>query len=128
MEGSRINAFPRHYYFCYYVYFAGFIMLYVAFMMNIGPYVGWFAYFPLAGPDYSPGKRADFWAQMITFTELSALCTATCLIITILKHKAPGMTLNRMPMILWEKLTVSMMVIFAMPAVMLASSMLLLDR
>src|SRR5207302_6714422 len=47
---------------------------------------------------------------------------------TILKHRAPGMTLNRMPIMVWEKLTISFMVIFAMPAVMLSSTMLLLDR
>src|SRR3954449_12593629 len=65
---------------------------------------------------------------MITFPETSALATAVCLAGTILKQRAPGMSLNRMPMILWEKLVLSFMVIFAMPAVMLSSSMLLLDR
>ena len=42
----------------------------VAFVLNIGPDAGWFAYVPLAGPEYAPGKRADVWAQMITFTEV----------------------------------------------------------
>jgi len=38
------------------------------------PAAGWFAYPPLSGPQYSPGKGVDVWAQMITFTEISALC------------------------------------------------------
>ena len=42
-----------------------------AFALDIGPDAGWFAYVPLAGPEYSPGKRVDVWAQMITFTELA---------------------------------------------------------
>jgi cytochrome c oxidase subunit 1 len=65
---------------------------------------------------------------MITFTEVSALGVAICLATTILRYRAPGMTLNRMPILLWEKLTLSFMVIFAMPAVMVASGLLLLDR
>ena len=50
---------------------------------------------------YSPGKRVDFWAQMITFTEISALIVAVELITTIFKMRAPGMSLNRMPMFVW---------------------------
>jgi cytochrome c oxidase subunit 1 len=65
---------------------------------------------------------------MITFTEVSALGVAICIATTVLRHRAPGMTLNRMPILLWEKLVISVMVIFAMPAVMVASSLLLLDR
>ena len=65
---------------------------------------------------------------MITFTEVSALGVAVCIATTILRYRAPGMTLNRMPIILWEKLVISFAVIFAMPAVMVASGLLLLDR
>ena len=65
---------------------------------------------------------------MITFTEVSALGVAICIATTILRHRAPGMTLNRMPILLWEKLVISIAVIFAMPAVMVASGLLLLDR
>ena len=59
-------------------------------MLNIGPDVGWFAYVPLAGPEHSPGKRADVWAQMITFTEVAALAVAVEIIVTVLKQRAPG--------------------------------------
>ena len=126
--GARNIAMPRLAAFSYYIYVGGCLLLWIGLLLHIGADAGWFSYVTLAGPEFSPGKRVDFWAQMITFTELSALATATCLIVTILKHRAPGMTLNRMPIILWEKLTISFMVIFAMPAVMLSSSMLLLDR
>ncbi|PYV54874.1 MAG: cytochrome c oxidase subunit I, partial [Acidobacteria bacterium] len=83
---------------------------------------------PLAGPSFSPGKRADIWAQMITFTEMSALTVSVSIITTVFKLRAPGMSLNRMPMFCWSQLTTAFMVIFAMPAVMLSSTMLLLDR
>jgi hypothetical protein len=59
---------------------------------------------PLAGPEFSPGKRTDFWAQMITFTEVAALAAALDDLATILKQRAPGMTLARMPLFLWSML------------------------
>src|SRR5437763_3676708 len=65
---------------------------------------------------------------MITFTEVSALAAAVVLVATILKTRAPGMTLARMPLFLWAMLITSFMVIFAMPAVMLASTFLITDR
>jgi len=128
MIGARSVAFPRMNAFAYWIFTLGGIMLYIAFFLDIGPDAGWFAYAPLSGPEYSPGKRVDFWAQMITFTELSGLMEAIILITTILKMRAPGMTLNRMPLFVWTMLVTSFMVLFAMPAVMLASTALLTDR
>jgi cytochrome c oxidase subunit 1 len=128
MCGTRNIAFPRLNAFSYWIYLFGGIMIYIAFFMNVGPETGWFSYVPLAGPQYSPGKRTDFWAQMITFTEVAALAVAIELVTTILKMRAPGMTLARMPLFLWSMLVTSFMVIFAMPAVMLASTFLIMDR
>ena len=59
-------------------------------MLNIGPDVGWFAYVPLSGPDIRPGKRADVWAQMITFTEVSALAVAVEIIVTVSSSARPA--------------------------------------
>nr|HET7859276.1 cytochrome c oxidase subunit I [Caldimonas sp.] len=128
MIGARSVAFPRMNAYAYWVYLFGGLMLFVAFALNSGPDVGWFAYVPLSGPDYSPGKRADFWAQMITFTEFSALLEAVILISGVFKLRAPGMTLNRMPLFVWGMLVTAFMVMIAMPAVMLASTSLITDR
>src|SRR6185312_12856607 len=128
MVGARNIALPRLAAFSYYIYVGGGILLWGGLFCNVGADRGWFSYVTLAGPQFSPGKRVDFWAQMITFTELSALATAICLALTILRFRAPGMSLNRMPIIMWEKLVISFMVIFAMPAVMVVSTMLLMDR
>src|SRR5437763_6396904 len=91
MIGSRSTAFPRLNAFSYYMYLFGGLLLWVAFLLNVGPDIGWFAYTPLSGPQFSPGKRADVWAQMITFTEVAALAAAVVLVCTILKTRAPGM-------------------------------------
>jgi cytochrome c oxidase subunit 1 len=128
MVGARTMAFPRLNALSYWMYLGGGLMLYVAFLLNIAPEAGWTAYVPLSGPQFSAGKRTDIWAQMITFTEVAGLAAAVSMATTILKMRAPGMTLARMPLFIWSMLTTSFMVILAMPAVMLASSFLISDR
>jgi cytochrome c oxidase subunit 1 len=128
MIGARSIAFPRMNAFAFWIFVFGGIMLYVAFLAGAGPDAGWFAYVPLANLEYSPGKGVDYWAQMITFTELSGLLEAIIIITTILKMRAPGMSLNRMPLYVWAMLITSVMVLFALPAVMLSSTGLITDR
>ena len=128
MVGARNIAFPRLNAYSYYLYVIGGIFIWVCFFLNIGPDMGWFAYVPLSGPAFTPGKRADVWAQMITFTEVSALAVAVETVVTVMRLRAPGMSLNRIPMFVWAELVTAFAVIFAMPAVMVDSSMLIMDR
>jgi cytochrome c oxidase subunit 1 len=128
MIGTRNISFPRLNAFSYWMYLSGGVMLWVAFVLNIGPDAGWFAYTPLSGPQFSPGKRVDVWAQMITFTEVAGLAVAVELVAVILKQRAPGMTLARMPLFVWGALVTAFMVIFSLPSVALASSFLISDR
>ena len=128
MVGARNIAFPRLTAYAYWVYLFGGAMLFIALVLNVGPDAGWFSYTPLAGPEYGVGKRSDFWAQLITFTEVSGLVVSVVLITTVFKLRAPGMTLARIPLFVWAMLVTSFMIIFAMPAVMVASTSLILDR
>jgi cytochrome c oxidase subunit I len=128
MVGTRNIAFPRLNAFSYWMFLAGGILLWTAFAVDMGPDVGWFAYVPLAGPQYAAGKRADIWAQMITFTELSALAVAIEIVVTVFKQRAPGMALDRIPLFVWSMLVTSFLIIMAMPAIMVASTSLILDR
>jgi cytochrome c oxidase subunit I len=128
MVGAKNVAFPRLAAFAFWLYLIGGVFLYTSLLFNTGPDAGWFSYVPLAGPEHGPGKRADTWAQLITFTEISSLALGVNVVVTVFKHRAPGMSLNRMPMFVWAELVIGFMVVFAMPAVMLASSMLALDR
>jgi cytochrome c oxidase subunit I+III len=128
MIGTRDMVFPRMNAFGYYVYLIAGVVLYASFFIGLAPDAGWFNYPPLSGPEYSPGIRIDFWATMITFIEVSALVAAVEIIVTILKQRAPGMSLNRMPLLVWAALVTSFMIVFAMPAVVVASVMLALDR
>jgi cytochrome c oxidase subunit 1 len=128
MVGARTIAFPRMIAFSYWMFLFGGGFLYVAFLLNAGPDVGWFSYPPLAEALYAPSKRADVWAQLITFTEVASLAVAVSIVTTVFKMRAPGMTLNRIPIFVWAQVVTSFMVMFAMPAVMLASTALILDR
>jgi cytochrome c oxidase subunit I+III len=128
MVGTRNIAFPRLNAFSYWIYLAGGILLWLSFALDMGPDIGWFAYVPLSGPQYGFGKRSDIWAQMITFTELSALAVAVEIVVTVFKQRAPGMSLDRIPLFVWSMLVMAFLVIMAMPAIMVASSTLILDR
>ncbi len=128
MVGTRNIAFPRLNAFSYWMFLAGGTLLWVAFALDMGPDVGWFAYVPLSGPQYAAGKRADIWAQMITFTEVSALAVAVEIVVTVFKQRAPGMSLDRIPLFVWSMLVTSFLIIMAMPAIMIASTSLILDR
>jgi len=128
MVGTRNIAFARMNAFAYWIYLFGGLMLFGALMVNAGPDAGWFSYVPLAGPEYSAGKRSDFWAQLITFTEVSGLLVSIEIITTVFKLRAPGMTLNRIPLFVWAMLVTAFMIMFAMPSVMFASTALITDR
>ena len=128
MVGSRALAFPRLTAYAYYMFLFGGMMVYTAFFLNMAPDTGWFAYVPLSSPEFAPGKRVDVWAELVNFTEISALAVAVELVATILKQRTPGMAIHRMPLYAWSMLVTAFMIIFAMPAVMLASFDLALDR
>src|SRR4051794_38635735 len=110
MVGTRNVSFPRLLNFSYYVYLIAGCLLYVVLILNIGPDVGWFSYVPLAGPEYSPGHRSDFWNQMATMVEISSLSGAVEIITTVFKQRAPGMSLNRIPIFVWSQLITAFMI------------------
>jgi cytochrome c oxidase subunit I+III len=128
MIGARSVAFPRMNAYAFWIFLMGGGFLFAGFALGAGPNAGWFSYPTLSSTDYSPGKGVDVWAQMITFTELSALLEAIVLITTIFKMRAPGMRLAQMPLFVWATLVTQFMVLFAMPSVMLGSTALILDR
>jgi cytochrome c oxidase subunit 1 len=125
MVGARTVAFPRLNAFGYWTYVVGVVFMYVSLFANTAPDTGWFAYVPLSGPAYSPGHRVDVWAQVVTFTEIAALCAAVNVIVTVFKLRAPGMSLNRIPLFVWAQLVVAFMIVFAMPAVATGSTLML---
>jgi cytochrome c oxidase subunit I len=128
MIGARDMAFPRLNAFGYWVFVLSGLFFYASFLTGRAPDGGWFAYVPLTDSRYSPGYALDFWGLAVAFTGLSTTTGAINFIVTIFKLRAPGMTLNRMPLFVWSILVFSFMIVFSFPAITLTSSLLELDR
>jgi cytochrome c oxidase subunit 1 len=128
MIGTRNVVFPRLLAYAYWVYLLGGLFLYAGLVTGNGSNAGWFAYTPLSETQFDPTKGSDIWAQAITFTEISMMAVAVTLITTIFKQRAPGMSLNRMPLFVWSILVTSFMVVFAMTTIATASIFLAADR
>jgi cytochrome c oxidase subunit I+III len=128
MIGTRDVAFPKMNALGYYVYLFSGIALWVSLFMGTAPDGGWFAYTPLTLTTYSPTYGMDVYSALITGSEVSALIAAVEIIITVFKFRAPGMSLNRIPIFVWAMLVTAFMVIFAMPSIVIATNELMLDR
>ncbi len=126
--GARDLAFPRLGAYGYWCYLFGGIMLLAALAGGVAPDAGWFMYAPLSSSTHSPGINADVWLLGVTFVEISAVCAAVELIVSILKIRAPGMSLGRMPIFAWYILVVGAMMLFAFPPLILGSILLELER
>jgi cytochrome c oxidase subunit 1 len=128
MIGARDMALPRLNAFGYWIYLIGAVTLYVAFLLGVAPNSGWFNYPPLSRREHELTIGIDVWVSVITLLEVAALVGAVGLIVTIFKQRAPGMSLNRMPVFVWSILVMSFMIVFAMPTLMTTSIFLGLDR
>jgi len=126
--GTRDMAFPRLNAFSYWVFLLAGLFMYSSFLVGKMPDGGWFGYTPLTSKTFSPGLNIDFWGLGIVFVGLSTTVGSVNFIVTIFKLRAPGMTLNRMPIFVWSMLVFSFMAIFAVPAVSLAAGLNELDR
>jgi cytochrome c oxidase subunit I+III len=126
--GARDMAFPRLNAFSYWVFLLAGVFMYSSYFVGRVPDGGWFGYVPLTSRTFSPGVNIDFWALGIVFVGLSTTVGSINFIVTIFKLRAPGLSLNRMPIFVWSMLVFSFMALFAVPAVTLAGVLLELDR
>ena len=128
MLGARDLPFPRLGAFAFWAYFVGGLVFFGTLFFDVAPSGGWFMYPPLTSTQYSPGIGADFWLLGIGFIEISAIAGAIEIIVGVLRTRAPGMSIDKMPMFAWTMLIFAGMIVFAFPAVILATIMLELER
>jgi cytochrome c oxidase subunit I+III len=128
MIGTRDVPFPRLSAFGYWCYLFGGLVLYSSLLFGQAPDSGWFVYTPLSGPEFSPDKRSDFWLLGVTLAEVSAVAAAVELVVAILVTRAPGMSLQRMPLFAWYILATSLMIVFGFPPVIMGSILLEIER
>src|SRR5688572_17532593 len=128
MLAARDLPFPRLGAFAFWAYFFGGLIFFGTLFFDLAPSGGWFMYPPLTNAKFSSGAGADFWLLGIGFIEISAIAGAVEIIVGVLRTRAPGMTLDRLPVFAWTMLIFALMVVVAFPAVILATMLLELER
>jgi len=128
MIGARDMAFPRLNAFGYWAFLGAGIFMHSSFLIGKAPNNGWFNYVPLANSEFTPGVNIDFYVLGLIFLGFSTTAGAINFIVTILKLRAPGMSINRMPIFVWGELALGLAIVFAQPPLTAALVMLELDR
>jgi len=135
MIGARDLAFPRLNAFGFWLWLCGSLLLYFSYIGSEGLYgagsapdVGWFAYAPLTERPFSRGNSTDYWILSIFLTSIGSIATAINLMTTVFCMRCEGMTLRKMPVLVWLALVVSLMIIVVLPPLGAAQVLLLLDR
>src|SRR5215831_6453746 len=135
MIGARDMAFPRLNAFSFWMSAFGGFILYFSFIGGSGLYgaggapdVGWFAYAPLTARAFSVGNSTDYWIVGLLVSGIGSIGTAANIVTTILCMRCPGMTLGRMPMLVWLNLVVSSLILIVIAPLTAAQIMLLIDR
>ncbi|HSN17258.1 MAG TPA: cbb3-type cytochrome c oxidase subunit I [Gammaproteobacteria bacterium] len=126
--GSRDMAFPRLNAFSYWMFLLAGIAMYVSFIAGRAPDNGWFNYVPYANGTFDPGVNIDAYALGMILLGISTTVGGINFIVTLIRLRAPGMSLNRVPIIIWGTLTASLGNLFAVPSVTLAFVLLWFDR
>ncbi|MGE8941545.1 cytochrome c oxidase subunit I [Leptospira interrogans] len=126
--GARDFAFPRLSAYGYWCYLFGGTLLIAGLLAGVAPDSGWFMYVPLSSRTYTAGINADLWLLGVTFVEISALCAAVEIAVSVLKVRAPGMSLDRMPIFGWYMLAVAIMMLIGFPPLILGSILLEVER
>ena len=126
--GTRDFAFPRLTAYGYWCYLFGATILTVSLIAQVAPNGGWFMYTPLSSNVFNPGMNSDIWLLGVTFVEISALSLAVEIVVSVLKMRAPGMSLDRMPIFAWYILVTALMMLVAFPPLILGAILLEVER
>ena len=128
MIGARDMAFPRMNALSYWIFLASGLFLYAGFASGNGPDAAWFGFTPLSTKPYDPTHAGEFYTLGLIFNGISSTLTASNLIVTMFKLRAPGMSFNRLPTFCFAFLAASFGLLFALPALTADCILLYLDR
>ncbi|MFB3161777.1 cytochrome aa3 quinol oxidase subunit I [Neobacillus sp. 179-J 1A1 HS] len=126
--GARDVAFPRLNALSFWLFFMGAMLFNISFVVGGSPDAGWTSYFPLAGTEFSESVGNNYYMIAIQIAGIGTLMTGINFITTILKMRAPGMTLMKMPMFTWSALIANVIIVFAFPVLAVLLAMGTLDR
>lgn len=126
--GSRDVAFPFMNSVSFWLFVVGMVLVNVSLVIGEFSAAGWLAYPPLSELEYSPGVGVDYWIWALQIAGVGSLLSGINFFVTIIKMRAPGMTLMKMPIFLWSVLGSMVLVMFAFPILTATLGMLALDR
>jgi len=126
--GARDVAFPFLNNFSFWMTVAGAVLVMVSLFVGEFAQTGWLAYPPLSGSDYSPGVGVDYYIWALQIAGIGTLLSGINLVVTIVKMRAPGMTLMRMPVFTWTALCTNILIVSIFPVLTATLALLSLDR
>ncbi len=126
--GARDVAFPLMNSISFWLFVAGMILMNAPLVVGEFSGAGWLAYPPLSGLEYSPGVGVDYWIWSLQVAGIGSLLTGVNFFVTILKMRAPGMTLMKMPIFTWSVLGSTALILAAFPILTVTLGLLSLDR
>jgi cytochrome o ubiquinol oxidase subunit 1 len=126
--GSRDVAFPFLNSISFWLFIAGMVLINASLVIGEFSAAGWLAYPPLSELQYSPGVGVDYWIWSLQIAGVGSLLSGVNFITTILKMRAPGMTLMKMPIFVWSVLGSMSLIVFAFPILTVTLALLYLDR
>ena len=126
--GARDVAFPFLNSLSFWMFVAGAVLINLSLVLGEFARTGWLAYPPLSELQYSPGVGVDYYIWAIQISGIGSLLSGINFFVTILKMRAPGMTLMRMPVFVWTVLSTMALVVVSFPILTATLAMLSLDR
>lgn len=126
--GARDVAFPFMNSVSFWLFVAGMIMINVPLIVGEFSAAGWLAYPPLSGLEYSPGVGVDYWIWSLQIAGIGSLLSGINFFVTIIKMRAPGMTMMKMPIFVWAAFGSLLLIMAAFPILTATLGMLGLDR
>ena len=126
--GARDVAFPYLNAISFWAFFFGALLFNLSFVFGGSPDAGWTSYTPLASNLFDPGPGENYYLLGLQLAGIGTIATGVNFLVTILKMRAPGMTLMKMPMFTWSVLVTSIIIIFAFPVLTVTLALLTIDR